>query len=469
MARNLALHGVQSFWSTEPTNGVHPLWLYLLAAFDWLVARVSIEALWHPAFAVPLSAALLSVGAICLNRVAERAKLSAALFVFGPVAYLAFFGVLYSEVHTAFCAFGLLLWVVCREDEDGRARPLAVGLAAAALLLARLDTVFFVGAFTLWYAARHRSSLRLVRLMVLVLAVPVLVYAASNIIWFGGAVPVSGYLKSTFPTPSFAGMWRHSGSLMLMLGGYSLPFGWLPIAFGAVVVIIHRRRLTGLDSLLLPLLAGAAGHAVYTGFFTVGFTFWYWYYLLPVMLGAWSLALLTRGWCAPRAEVMLRWSVVGLLAVALTLWRGPAPTEARFHGLATLRVVRSLGIDHATLFVSEWPGTVAFFTHNQVIAADMLTSNRPLVDRIVHAQNGAQELLDQARRRGTPVDYVVFNGGLFLRPDPLLRTLEYTDPRMAGNRLRAAIGVLPVATPLLAADDAIVWALHPTDLPTSSR
>ncbi len=458
MARNLALRGVQSFWSTEPTNGVHPLWLYLLAGYDWLVARLSVDRLWHAGFAVPLSAALLTVGAFSLSRFAERAKLSAALFVFAPVAFFTFFGVLYSEVHATFCAFGLLMLVVCLDDEDGRARPVATGLAAAALVLARLDTVFFVGAFTVWYAARHRS-VRVVLPMVSVLAAPVLVYAASNIIWFGGAVPVSGFLKSTFPVPSFLGLWRYPGSPMLMLGGYSLPFGWLPIAVGAGVVVMRRQRLTGLDSLLLPLLVGAAAHAVYTGFFTVGFTFWYWYYLLPVMLGAWSLAVLTRGWRTPRTEGLLRWGIVGVTAVALTLWRAPAPTEARFRGLATLRVVHSLGIDRATLFVSEWPGTVAFFTHNQVIAADMLTSNRPLVEQIVQAPNGVQTVLDRAKHRGTPVDYIVFNGGLFLRPDASLRTLEYTDPRMARNRLRARIGLLPVGPPLHTSDDAIVWAL----------
>lgn len=459
MARNLALHGLQSFWSTEPTNGVHPLWLYLLAAFDWLVARVSVEALWRPGFAVPLSVALLAIGAFSLSRVAERAKLSVAVLVFAPVAYLAFFGVLYSEVHAAFAALGVLLWLVCRDDEDGGTRPVATGLAAAALVLARLDSVFFIGAFTLWYAARHRSQ-RIVLPMVAALAVPVLVYTASNIVWFGGAVPVSGYLKSTFPVPVFLGMSHYPGSLRLMLGGYSLPFGWLPVIIGTLVVITHRRRLTGRDSLLVPLTVGAAGHAVYTGFFTVGFTFWYWYYQLPIVVGAWSLALLMRNWHTPRVEVVMRWGVVGFTAVALTWWRAPAPTETRFRGLATLRVVRSLGIDHATLLVSEWPGTVAFFTHNQVIAADMLTSNRQLVDRIVHAPNGAQALLEQARRRGTPVDYVVYNGGLFLQPDPSYHTLAYTDPRMSRNRTRRPVGLLTVGQPCFTSDDAFVWEVN---------
>ena len=32
IARNLALRGVQSYWGTELTNGVHPLWALTLAA-----------------------------------------------------------------------------------------------------------------------------------------------------------------------------------------------------------------------------------------------------------------------------------------------------------------------------------------------------------------------------------------------------------------------------------------------------
>ncbi len=470
VARNIATRGVQSFWATELTNGVHPLWLYLLAAWDWAVARVSADVLYRAGFAVPLSAALLCAGTLNWLAIARKTGLPSAWLLFPQLLFLGFFGLLYSEAHAAWCAHSLLLRIVCTEEEDGRAQPVLVGLSAAAVFLARTDAVFYVAAFFAWYAVRRRK--RQVALAGIALAIPALAYVASNVIVFGSAVPVSGYLKSTFPQPHVTGLSEYPGALVVMLSGYSVPFGWVPLVIGAGVAAACRRQLIGARALIYPMLAGTLCHAVYTGFFTAGFTFWNWYYVPSITLACWSLACAADRWWSGAWEDRAQWAAVAALALALVATRSRPPTEDELGGLTTLRVVQDLGIDRATIFVSEWPGTLAFFTHNEVIAADMLTSNRRLVDRIVSSGDGFGEVLREARRLGSPIDYVILNGGLFLVPiDNDYHELAYRSPKMKDVRLGPGVGRVPLGPPTAMPPGAVVWKTSPppTPLPHSRR
>lgn len=467
VARNLALRGVQSFWGSELTNGVHPLWLYLLTAWEWCLARIDAGWLYRTGFGVPLVLAITGGGAVTWTRVTRHAGLPAAS-VFVPLLFLSLFGLLYSEAHAAFLAHAVLAAAVTQEERARRARPVIVGLALAGVALARLDNVFYVAAFCLWYAWRHADR-RAALTMAGVCAVPIAVYLGSNAVYFGGLVPISGALKSTFPVPHASGLAPSPGGMVLMWSGYSIPFGWLPLAVGTFVTVVTWGRLRGVSTLLYPLLAGTLGHALYTGLFTAGFTFWYWYYLLPVVLLGWSLACLTAPIMRPRFDLFLQWSAVCVLAVVLLTTRLDPPPEARLTGLRTLRVVRDLGIANATILVSEWPGTVAFHTRNQIIAADMLTSNRRLVDRLLGAPDAGSALLAAAREGGTPVDYVVVNGGPFLVPAFDRESVDLRSPRMVENQAGRTIGRLVLGPVLASVDDVLIWRGPSTGPATSDR
>jgi hypothetical protein len=295
------------------------------------------------------------------------------------------------------------------------------------------------------------------------------VYLGSNAFYFGGVVPISGALKSTFPVPHPSGLAPSPGGVVLMWSGYSVPFGWLPLAFGACTTAWTWGRLRGVSTLLYPLVAGTLGHALYTGLFTAGFTFWYWYYVLPVVLLGWSLACLTAPIMRPRVDAFLQWSAVCLLAVVLVMTRLDAPTEARLTGLKTLRIVRALGIDDATILVSEWPGTVAFHTRNQIVAADMLTSNRRLVDRLFAAPDAGLVLLAAAREAGTPLDYVIVNGGPFLVPGDNRESVDLRSPRMVDNQAGRTVGRIRLGPVHAEIDDVLIWRVPSTGPDPSDR
>jgi len=77
--------------------------------------------------------------------------------LFLPLAFLLSSGVLYSEAHALYAALGVLTWLASATRPDRRSGPIALGVAAALVMLARLDSVMFVGCFGLWLLARWRS------------------------------------------------------------------------------------------------------------------------------------------------------------------------------------------------------------------------------------------------------------------------------------------------------------------------
>ena len=86
VARNLALHGQQTFSGIFPTNGVHPLWQYLLAGYTYLCVAIN-PAIIRPShinYAAPLSSALALCGGLSLARFAALAKLPRLLVAERP-------------------------------------------------------------------------------------------------------------------------------------------------------------------------------------------------------------------------------------------------------------------------------------------------------------------------------------------------------------------------------------------------
>ncbi|MSQ83185.1 MAG: hypothetical protein EXR77_09790 [Myxococcales bacterium] len=62
-ARNLVTTGEHSFSGVMATNGVHPLWLYMVTGWSWLAAGLNKAWLWDVRTWLPLHFALVAVGA----------------------------------------------------------------------------------------------------------------------------------------------------------------------------------------------------------------------------------------------------------------------------------------------------------------------------------------------------------------------------------------------------------------------
>jgi hypothetical protein len=250
------------------------------------------------------------------------------------------------------------------------------------------------------------------------------------------------------------------GLSTLALGGFSVVFGFVPLLAATLVAILGKRRSKPFcPDIVPPLAAGVWIYASYTTLFTAGFTLWHWYYVAPIILGAIALAAaadaVTRNFRWRPAR--LGFAAVLTVVAALILVRSPRRDPLSDQLTAWVRANVPPG---ETVLVSELPGQVAYFTDARVVAADMLTGNRRLVDDLVRSGNALDALLTRSRERGSPIRYIVHVGGMFLNVLDGGQKLEYRNPRMVHNR--ETIGELRVGLPLASEGKLVAWRA-PTD------
>jgi hypothetical protein len=291
VARNLAAGHGFTFDGLNPSNGFHPLWLFLItplfffARFDPLI----------PLRLLIIVSALLSAGsAILLSRILRRfasegvAAFIAALWIVLPRIHDL---TLHSGVEAGLNAFCLLLFLDALvaftpgRNANSTLRKLPqLGLLAALAILARLDNVFVVmfGGLWLWLrlwtppkrkgSSAWRWRLSAAAAFATPIAAVMFVYLAWNKLGFDTFTPISGQVKlwwGTLRNTVYGFPVRHAGAFFgqlvtndAELGPWSLltaPFyaaaEWLLATLGQTVNIETRRfALLGLTALAIVVI-----------------------------------------------------------------------------------------------------------------------------------------------------------------------------------------------------------------------
>ncbi len=451
IARNLAIDGAQTFSGIVPTNGFHPLWQYVLAGFYAVVAKVDPTALrWAGLVAIP-AAACLWVGADQLCRAARRAGVSPLLVVGVPLTFLSVLGVLGSEAHAQFAALGALTHRCLRDDGGTPRGSVAIGLLAGLLVLSRLDAALIVVVLLVWHLRAH-ASLRSTVAVGLTAGVVVAPYLASNWVFFGGLMPVSGWMKSSFPSVFLKGLDRDG--LSTRLGGYAVLFGWSSLIAAPWLLWAgaKSRARTWTASVLL---AGSALQCVYIVLFTRSHTGWHWYYvpnavLVGLAAGIAAESRLRRrpALLRPLAAAVGILLVLGFVRIVRKQYEPLGPSV----GNVVARTLRGRLDPTGALLVSDWPGEIAFHLPNPVLAPDFLTSNRTFYEELRSSRRPLERLFDAAAQAGTPIAYIVACGNNWLRLDSTGRILTFHDPR-AYPRLVPLGKIRLSSEPVLVADE----------------
>jgi hypothetical protein len=453
VARRLSLEGRQTFSGAFLTNGVHPLWLYVLFLFDRGVELVRPGTLWSLRTFVPLAALLYLAGTVTLIRASRRLNWRPWLVATPVVVYAGFMGILFSEGHALFFFAATLLFVL------GASAPFAsvpktlwTGIAMAAVVLARLDSAFFVAAifavaFFKWEASRKRLMIAMA-----VVASTVGAYVATNLIYFDGLVPVSGWMKSSFPVPTVSGFF-YGGGLSILFSNYNVVFGWFPIGLAAFTVLGRRDARSSL--VFMSLFFGCAAHLMYTALFAAE-SWWYWYYILDMLLAGISLHYLLQEATDRFTATMSALVVCAAMSVMVTR---TVRTDSYATSLNSqvMRFLTVRHIDHKTLLVSEAPGMIAFYTHNNVVSNDLLTGTRSLYRTVASTPNPLQTLLNVCRDARYPVDYIIWNTGTFFQLSADRTSIEWLDPK--NGRRHRSFGKLDLAAPEFSSDGLAVWSL----------
>lgn len=211
VARNLAAGHGFTFDGINPTNGFHPLWLFVITP---LFAFAQADPLLPLRLLILLSALLTAGTAILLYRIVRHAG-SAAGGVLAGLLWMVVPSIhtitLHSGVEGGLNAFTLTLFWYTLVSFAASPRPfrslVIAGVFGALAVLSRLDNVFMVGVGMLWlwwrlwsppkasksnpWVWRFQTGFALVAPVALVLAI----YVAWNLLAFGTLTPVSGQVK----------------------------------------------------------------------------------------------------------------------------------------------------------------------------------------------------------------------------------------------------------------------------------
>ncbi|WP_432543404.1 hypothetical protein [Kineococcus sp. SYSU DK002] len=344
-ARNLAEHGhwgmtpgIRSNAATSPLN-------VALLALGFLVVGPFAGADGELALGV-VTTVLGAVAAACAGVVVRRAGLSAWWAAAGVVVVLAnpfLLSALGLEVVLVFTAVTALL------AAGVAGRPALYGVAAAAALLARLDTVVFVGLLALLTPVVRR-----LHVAVLTCCAVALPWFVTSWFWLGSAIPDTFVIKTSQRNfgegrTYLRGLWTHYWPNTPLAVAVSVAAAAVGLVVLLVLLLTLVRRREAVRTGLVGLGLGGVGYfAVYS---VLGVPPYQWYYV-PAMAAlsftaVLGLGLLLRDRVRRVLPVVLSAAALGGLAatVPAAAWPLPWAYPPVFGNFATPAQYRQIGAD----------------------------------------------------------------------------------------------------------------------------
>ena len=264
--------------------------------------------------------------------------------------------------------------------------------------MARLDNVFVAFAligFAILYSSWKDGRLLVGRTLATAAggALVMLPYLGYNYLVFGHAMPISGSIKSIFPT-----ILIDLGNLGAM-GRVAAPFGLVALFTGYVFDRDARRRV-----IWFGLGAGVVLHSIYVIAFTDHYTFWAWYYVSGVIAAGLTGSYWAE-WVADRAGRLVPEKVtyfLASLAIILLLslgaaraWlKGIGPIELgpihvdmqinnyRWPDEAARWIKTNLPADSIVL-AYDYPGAIAFYSDLDILPIDGLVNDYDYNDELL--------------------------------------------------------------------------------------
>jgi hypothetical protein len=468
IARNIVLKGQQTFSGIIPTNGVHPLWQILTAGYSWILnVIVGSSALYNESFYWPLSLTVLSLGLWRWWRTSRLIDVPPIVICGLTGVFLGSLGLLISEAHIQYFMVACLANLLAdARINRGNGSAFVTGLVGGLTVLSRLDLLFLVSMAPFFWLSGP-GKVRRLSAYALGCGLVVGPYLLTNLVWFGGLMPVSGWMKSSFPHIVLRGFNREG--ISVTLSGYSLPFGLAPIALSIFVLATNGVEKCSARRLLATLLAGALGNMIYIMLFTHGETMTHWYYVLPATTGALAAAILAKRYEA-RVPLLITLFACSLLAASIAavfVRRGSSlPVRNQLSMEFFSQLSPDLNLDEEAILVSDAPGYLAFKTKAKVFAADLLTANRRFYEEMRASPNALNFILDACARQGSPVRAVFYVGGFWLTPTDNMQSLVFRDPRSTTRPLaplaRIDLGPPTFVPTLVKGGSGAAWRLAPS-------
>lgn len=406
VGRNFALGYGSTFNRLMPTNGYHPLWMLMCAA----VYRVFPDRMTGLHAVAALIVALNVVVLVVVARLLR--KLHAPEWIAWTILVPFLFGLQLgteSSLSAAMLA-ATMLALYNFQEHPGWSSGLVFNILAVLAVLSRLDSIFVIAslwiALLAWTMRQNKQRAQPLALRIHLSFIPLYAvlwgaYLASNLVWFGLLMPISGLLKS------------HNANDHLL--GRNLPHtALLSLAICAVSLFIlwRRRRDRWFLFAELPFFVGILFHAAYITLRMTSETRWTWYYtswaLLAALTAARAAACLLEGRSAANSR---RASSAGALRMAgmacavlvsMLAWYKMGLQHSRermAEDFAIPVMAPVLRADHLhRVLAYDQPGGMAYFTRLAIVPLDGLMADRSFQTEL--AEHGIQSFIRQDKIDG---------------------------------------------------------------------
>jgi hypothetical protein len=419
IAHNLVEHGRSTFDGTTLTNGYHPLWLLVVAAFYFCGGDQGVFA----------GVAVLTVAAtvttyLITQKLLSRYSIDPLIAAFWA-AWAALFALSMDRtgMEVILTVPLLLAFLLFVDGEDYLRMPRSTvwaGFLAALVILSRLDTVLLLVLYFAGLLLTEHRSLLLRRVPWICLGlVPVFVYAASNLWFFGSLGPVSSNAKHLQPGYTFSAKTLQTlfHPLGLVAMAFLIPALLLTVA-GLVYGLVRRRQ---------PVLFWVM--LVFTPVYLVvlsvssdwGLWIWYRYpFIVSAIAGLLLLRDVLSGWSwtqyilAPAAFVLCALFCVGLRKT---------PQNTQILDLAF--DLKGFAAGHPGIYgMGDAAGTPAVVIGQPIVQLEGLVMDKQFLNNIREQRNLLDVLKEYRVRYYVSTNAVPSGNGCF----------DLSEPKVAGPR-----------------------------------
>ena len=462
IARNLVLHHALSFNGIQLTNGFHPLWFAVMAAFYRVLGDTQ---------TLFLAITLLIWGLACatfftLRRAQVALKAPAALGLACALLSVTFMGLLSRtgmEISLALFLLALLWQRLAAQplDQQTPAKAMVSGLIAAGVILGRVDALIAVAAYcglTLFKPLGSRKAALRSLAWFAVGLFPVWVYLVYNRFAFGSFLPLSSVAKNLKEglLPSIS-TYRVLFKLRLINVLFTWPALLLTIAFARQ---LWREGSQGFANdlgakrvQLTVLLHPWIFYTVLT--FTSDWTIWTWYlYPLAPVAALLGPSVLSRATVMRRVPSVVYLPVAACFVCVLSLF---SLLHVNAMGYVIYQQAKDLQAFSdgrpGRYAMGAGAGLPAYLMDSPILQIEGLTADYAFLDRVRRREPLVQAL------RELNVDYYAT-----MFPRQQGSCFELREPEMAGARSPVMAGhscVQPVARfPHEGAQDLLVFDVH---------
>ena len=448
IAKNIVLNGEQTFSGIIPTNGIHPLWTWILASWTFIINIFDPKYLDNPHYIIILVLLILILSYLFFIKISLYLNISKIYFLI-PLCFHLFFGVLGSEAHISFLVILIFTFYFLKTQKNPNYKNLIMlSFFASMTVFARLDNIFFVlfaNLFILIFLLKINKLFSIT--YSIIFTTILLAYFYYNYNYFGGIMPVSGWMKSSFPSLFIKGFNFTSG-FNPTFGGVSIFFGWVPIIFTSIILIKFKSSIKYFH---FSIFLGVLVKNLYIYMFTRSHTSWYWYSTLDIYLITLSFIIFISNF--KFRNFYYEYTLI-MLFVIMMIYKSKTVYNEDYRDDYIL-VKKYTNVNDIVL-VSDWPGHLAFFLPDRhIFAADLLTANRKWYNN-----KGDKNFFDYINNTfkisGYSSYFILWNGNNWLEVKE--NKIIYNDPR--SYPVKKSIGSINISSaPLGFKNDYSLWKI----------